>query len=132
MVEGRIFGLEKGFEKFLEVGKLQGKCSVWEARIPSSSGTAKGSPLPTGLQITNPRAQKNIQALSLMLTHVPYKNDDNAVEEVEETLKKARVKSKMVERMLGEQDGSSKGMAEDGEQSIEDAGRSAAAATALQ
>lgn len=35
-VEGRLFGLEKGFEKYLEMGRLQGKSVVWTDRLPNS------------------------------------------------------------------------------------------------
>ena len=35
-LEGRFFGLEKGFEKSLEMGKLRGKSLIWSNRLPSS------------------------------------------------------------------------------------------------
>lgn len=35
-IEGRIFGLEKGFEKFAAMGALHGRACVWGARLPSS------------------------------------------------------------------------------------------------
>jgi hypothetical protein len=116
--EGRIFGLEKGFEKFAELGRLQGRCSVWEARIsPSSSSKAP--------KITNSRAQKNIESLALLLTHPPFKNDEESVEEVEETLKRGRAKAKMLERMLGEKEDAREERKDDGsgEQNIEDLGK---------
>ncbi|CCX32112.1 hypothetical protein FPQ18DRAFT_346818 [Pyronema domesticum] len=114
--EGRVFGLEKGFDKFLELGKLQGRCSVWNARSDSS--------LDTSIQISNPRAQKNIEALALLLTNPPFKNDEDSVEEVEETLKRGRAKVKMLERMLGEKsEDAGEKKKEDGEQSIEDLGK---------
>jgi len=34
-IEGRIFGLEKGFEKFASLGVLHGRSVVWGARLPS-------------------------------------------------------------------------------------------------
>jgi hypothetical protein len=34
-IEGRIFGLEKGFEKFASLGALHGRSVVWGARLPS-------------------------------------------------------------------------------------------------
>ena len=76
-------------------------------------------------KITNTRARKNIQALSLVLTHPPFKNDEESVEEVEETLKRGRAKAKVLERMLGEKDASSTdGRGNDGgEQSIEVLGK---------
>jgi hypothetical protein len=43
-IEGRIFGLEKGFEKFAALGELYGRGSVWGSRIASlSSATSKPS-----------------------------------------------------------------------------------------
>lgn len=35
LVEGRIFGLEKGFEKYVRMGRLHGKATVWAGRLPS-------------------------------------------------------------------------------------------------
>ena len=35
LVEGRLFGLEKGFEKFVNMGKLHGQSIVWASRLPS-------------------------------------------------------------------------------------------------
>lgn len=35
-IEGRIFGLEKGFEKYLEMGKFHGRAVVWSSRLPVS------------------------------------------------------------------------------------------------
>lgn len=33
LVEGRIFGLEKGFEKYASMGRLNGKAVIWAARL---------------------------------------------------------------------------------------------------
>lgn len=33
-IEGRVFGLEKGFEKFAAMGALHGKAALWAARLP--------------------------------------------------------------------------------------------------
>ncbi len=59
----------------------------------------------------------------MLLTNPPFKNDEESVEEVEETLKRGRAKAKVLERMLGEKDrtGGAGGAAENGEASIEDA-----------
>ena len=35
LVEGRLFGLEKGFEKFINMGRLHGQSIVWASRLPS-------------------------------------------------------------------------------------------------
>ncbi len=34
LIEGRIFGLEKGFEKYMRMGRLQGKAVIWAGRLP--------------------------------------------------------------------------------------------------
>ena len=41
-IEGRIFGLEKGFEKFLQMGRLHGRSVVWASRLASSRGPDAG------------------------------------------------------------------------------------------
>ena len=33
-VEGRLFGLEKGFEKYAAMGKLHGRAIIWAGRLP--------------------------------------------------------------------------------------------------
>src|SRR4051812_19439144 len=33
-IEGRTFGLEKGFEKYAESGRLHGKALIWANRTP--------------------------------------------------------------------------------------------------
>jgi len=88
---------------------------VWSARASLPSG-GRG-------RIDNSRARKNIQALALLLTNPPFKNDEESVEEVEETLKRGRAKVKVLERMLGEKEDAQGGVREDGaagEQNIED------------
>lgn len=121
-----MFGLEKGFERFLELGRLQGRCSVWKARISYStipSTTEEGTGPVKGVHITSPRVQKQVKSLAILLTNPPFKNDEESVEEVEETLKRGRNKTKVLSNMLGEKEGVNvtKSRAVD-EQSIEDAG----------
>lgn len=36
LIEGRLTGLERGFEKFAQMGRLHGKCVVWAGRLPNS------------------------------------------------------------------------------------------------
>lgn len=128
-IEGRAFGLQKGFEKFLELGRLQGRCSVWKARITPQStappATVDYTGKPNDIHITNSRVQKQTESLAVILTNPPFKNDEESVEEVDETLKRGRNKAKVLSNMLGEKDenGSMKVVVDD--ESIEDAGRGA-------
>ena len=36
LVEGRLFGLEKGFEKYAAMGKLHGRAIIWAGRLPEN------------------------------------------------------------------------------------------------
>lgn len=40
-IEGRLFGLEKGFEKYLEMGKLHGRSIIWGSRLPNLEAQPK-------------------------------------------------------------------------------------------
>lgn len=37
LVEGRLFGIEKGFEKYIAMGTLHGRATVWAARLPDEN-----------------------------------------------------------------------------------------------
>ena len=39
LIEGRLFGLEKGFEKYASMGKLHGRAVIWTGRLPTTSDT---------------------------------------------------------------------------------------------
>lgn len=41
-IEGRAFGLEKAFEKFLPMGILHGRSTVWAGRLPNHRGQRHG------------------------------------------------------------------------------------------
>ena len=40
LIEGRFFGLEKGFEKYASIGSLHGRAVIWAGRLPVSPHTA--------------------------------------------------------------------------------------------
>lgn len=42
-IEGRSFGIEKGFEKFVEAGRLYGKSIVWANRLPTQTLASSSS-----------------------------------------------------------------------------------------
>lgn len=47
-IEGRIFGLEKGFEKFAALGKLHGRGAVWGSRLPPHTSKPTSTSASTG------------------------------------------------------------------------------------
>ncbi len=42
-IEGRVFGLEKGFEKYVAMGRLHGRSAVWSGRLPKAREQRKGA-----------------------------------------------------------------------------------------
>ncbi|MCJ1298926.1 hypothetical protein MMC08_001717 [Hypocenomyce scalaris] len=146
-IEGRLFGLEKGFEKYVSMGKLHGRTSVWANRLPHSqelekynvphkkgslgegvearpssrnpnnesrfekesgiadlviSGTAGRLPLP--VLPNNPRLGKHIQTLYALVEpdSLPTQNNEDAVSDFDDRLKRAQGKVKIIEKLVGE------------------------------
>ncbi|KAI1935563.1 hypothetical protein LOZ66_005103 [Ophidiomyces ophidiicola] len=121
--EGSIFGIEKGFDKFQEMGRLYGKAIIWAKRLPGEHGLLHSSRTVNGASQdpggssksaacnvhlpdlpSNPRLEKHLTSfLSLVdpLT-LPMENTEDAVAEFDERLKKAAVKAKIIEKILGE------------------------------
>jgi hypothetical protein len=129
-VEGSIFAVEKGFEKFLEMGRLYGKALVWTQRLtdinlPGPNLTGKKNIEPsannastkiTGASIEpaickempslprNARLTKNIQGLLSQVdpATLSFENTEDAVSEMDDRLKSASLKAKLIQRVLGE------------------------------
>lgn len=128
-VEGRSLGLEKGFEKFLEAGRLYGKAVVWADRLrlqsaidrtvePSAANSLRSpaaeevSAVTTEQSTTqqrllplsrNPRLAKNVESVHALMepATLSTKNEDDAVNDFDDRLKKAQGKAKIVEKMIG-------------------------------
>ena len=140
-IEGSVFAMEKGFEKFLEVGRLRGRALIWAGRLPASQDQATTTTTTTsrGVEIgglshdagkdagdvdfaaeagalqalpglpNNSRLEKHITALlSLVdLESISTENTEEAISDVDDRLKKAKAKVKIIEKIIGEQgDGS--------------------------
>ncbi|KAJ4267693.1 hypothetical protein NW762_003807 [Fusarium torreyae] len=103
-IEGRSFGMQKGFEKFLESGRLASKAIVWANRIPPKDGASSSGetctlpPLPR-----NARLKKNINTLYALVEPdtLSTENSDEAVQDFDDRVKRAQGKAKIVERMAG-------------------------------
>lgn len=101
-VEGRIFGLEKGFEKFLDMGKLHGRTRIWSSRLAlAAEEKLESSPLALA---SNPRLKKNVESLKshTSLYDISTANDEDSVADFDERKKRATSKVKVIERSLGE------------------------------
>lgn len=61
LIEGRLFGLEKGFDKYAAMGTLHGRSVVWAGRLPHAGADSRGhevSQLST-VEHADPRLQPN-------------------------------------------------------------------------
>ncbi|KEF56719.1 uncharacterized protein A1O9_06909 [Exophiala aquamarina CBS 119918] len=129
LVEGKVFGVEKGYEKALELGKHRGRALVWQRRLglsnasgealrevtTSSAGTPTASTLSDAAMMrqvcqtlprlsTNARLQRHVEALSIAAdpASVAKDNSDEAVTEFDERIAKARAKAKVIATIVGE------------------------------
>jgi len=124
--EARVFGIEKGFEKFVELGKLQARARIWAARLPqisergvlapigvadvtedtSASEGSNGSRIAIALPPLpdNARLRQHIEILVALVdpATISTKNNDDAVADVDDRLKRAHAKMKVIERLTGE------------------------------
>ncbi|KAK0654124.1 hypothetical protein DIS24_g5502 [Lasiodiplodia hormozganensis] len=123
-IEGRVFGLEKGFEKFVAMGALHGKAAVWAARLPPSSSSTTRHPepqesldqdpekavpaasnaLPLLSSGSNPRLAKHITTLHALSepASLSTQNDEDGVADFDDRFKRAQAKAKIVEKLVGE------------------------------
>lgn len=128
MVEGRVFGIEKGYEKSLELGKLHGRTLVWQERFASSSKSDPVSaqhdsnhdisdPLEKGESMRlsriigglgqtpdNVRLRRHIDGLHTATNSqtVARDNSDDSVTEFDDRVARARAKAKVIANISGE------------------------------
>lgn len=154
-IEGRLFGLEKGFEKYLSSGKLHGRATVWAGRLPIKSQEPQGRSVTTSkppiehdeesnslskgafpdISVSLPqlrsagRLEKHIRTLYALTepTSLSTMNDEAAVSDLEDRLKRADGKVKILERATGDmkhpptnEAALPKDQAQDGDGGIED------------
>ena len=106
-IEGRLFGLQKGFEKFLEMGKLSGRAAVWEARLPFSNTIPTSSPESRVPELSaNERLRKHVERLAALSdpNDLSTKNNEDDVSEFDDRLKDAKAKATLISRIVGEDD----------------------------
>ncbi|GAB7348165.1 hypothetical protein MBLNU459_g6177t1 [Dothideomycetes sp. NU459] len=114
-IEGRVFGLEKGFEKFAAMGNLAGRCAVWDARLPDQTNPPEPLSDKRSIQeddctlvipplVANPRLQKHLQTLSALTEaeSLSTENNEDSVSDFDDRLKRAEGKIKVIEKIVGE------------------------------
>lgn len=113
-IEGRLFGLQKGTEKHLELGRLSGKATIWSARLNPGPNPNLGRNETADMQIVplqaSERLRKHITRLCDLTdpSTLSTENSEDAVEEFESRLKDARLKTVLISKSVGEGDKLSK------------------------
>ncbi|KAF2718206.1 DUF1715-domain-containing protein, partial [Polychaeton citri CBS 116435] len=117
--EGRSFGLSKGFEKFIEMGRLHGRAAVWDSQLirplpaVSSDEGAKAVDEREREQLraigstdASGRLRKHVQRLVTLTDPetLPTENSEEGVSEVDDRLKDAKAKATLIARIIGEDD----------------------------
>ncbi|KAI8233437.1 putative ORAOV1 family protein [Colletotrichum sp. SAR 10_86] len=119
-IEGRSVGLAKGYEKFLESGRIHGRSVVWANRlslpqktaaVPRASSSEQQQKQPTESKTCslpplapNARLEKNVIAAFALVEPetLSKENNDDAVNDFDDRFKRAQGKVKIIERMTGE------------------------------
>ena len=115
MVDGRLFGLEKGFEKYITMGRLHGRATVWAGRLSGSHGgiphTAEKRDDSTGAKpretlalLNHPRLETHVRGLYALteLDSLSTGNTEDSVADFDDRLKRAEGKRKVIEKLTGE------------------------------
>ncbi|KAI9370927.1 hypothetical protein BJX61DRAFT_535196 [Aspergillus egyptiacus] len=125
--EGSVFAVEKGFEKFVELGRLYGKALVWAQRlVDMNRNTHEASSLNSTsiaekkevvsldpsickTMASFPHGSRLVKNLDTLLELVdpaslPMQNTEEAVTDVDERLKGAIIKAKLIQRAFGERE----------------------------
>jgi hypothetical protein len=145
-IEGRAFGLEKGFEKYIESGRLHGRSIVWAGRLAQSKSKAsdrredsvsqgRDQPTISALDGTikflslpelphNSRLEKHLKVLYALSEPISLstENSEDAVSDFDDRQKRAIGKIKIIERLVGEEGSSSSYGSQQNSVGIADAG----------
>ena len=122
LIEGKLFGVEKGYEKALALGRLHGRAMVWQMRLTEETDNISAAPGPSppaaspakdgiGRSVTglskltpNPRLRKHVDGMATVTkaSSISPHNDDQAVADFDERLARATAKAKLITSIIGE------------------------------
>ncbi|KAL3469332.1 DUF1715 domain protein [Aspergillus californicus] len=123
--EGSIFAVENAFGKFVELGRLYGKALVWAQRLADmkTSADSESTKRRTESEVLlepsvcktmasfshSSRLTKNLDTLLELVdpASLPMQNTEEAVTDVDERLKGAIIKTKLIQRAFGEREDTS-------------------------
>lgn len=115
LIDGRLYGLENGFGKYVTMGRLYGRARVWAGRMSSSDRTAEQveGPLDGGTakrndeitaRLRNPRLSAHVRTLYALTepSSLATKNSEDAVADFDDRLKRAEGKFKVIQKLTSE------------------------------
>lgn len=117
MIDGRLFGLENGFQKYVAMGRLHGRARVWAGRMSQSD--QKPDPIENTLdenisqgnddfvtRLDNPRLKTHVRTLYALTepSSIATENSESAVADFDDRLKRAVGKAKVIKKLTGELD----------------------------
>lgn len=97
--EGRLFGMQKGYEKFAALGTLAAQAAMWEAQIEDPT------PANSLSSTSKDRLRKHIATLAALTEFETLNttNTEEAVADFDDRLKRAESKAKVIASILGDQ-----------------------------
>ena len=115
LIDGRLFGLENGFEKYVAMGRLHGRATVWAGRLPGAHGRTRhaaekmddsaGAKTHEAIALLdNPRLKTRVRALYALTEpdSLSTENTEASVADFDDRLKRAEGKFKVVAKLTGE------------------------------
>ncbi|KAJ9616386.1 hypothetical protein H2200_000104 [Cladophialophora chaetospira] len=122
MIEGKVFGIEKGYEKAVELGKLHGRALIWQARsrlenasVPTEGKKEPNLSTPESSKLGDVvqrlahmpdtgRLQRHVEALHTAsdASTLVKDNLDEAVTEFDDRIARAKAKAKVIANIVGE------------------------------
>lgn len=136
-IEGRVFGLEKGYEKFFAMGRLGGRAAVWGARLHQHEGAdhreeeeeEEANKAVVGVVAPlrqHPRLAGHVTTLHALAeaASLETRNTEDGVADFDDRLRRAEAKAKVIERVVveplgGDEMGVGEGEDENGQQEAE-------------
>ena len=115
LIDGRFFGLENGFEKYVAMGRLHGRASIWAGRLQDAHDrtqkaaekrceSASAKPHESIALSDHPRLEPHLRALYALTEpdSLSTENTENSVADFDDRLKRAEGKVKIIEKLTGE------------------------------
>ena len=114
-LEGRAFGIEKGFAKYLQMGRLHGHAVTFSGRLQdrslSSASKEKDSSIiqesehqPEVKPLAGPRLESHIRTLYALTEpdSLSTENNEEAMTDFDDRLRRAEGKVKIINKLIGE------------------------------